>query len=83
MFGGRLGIPEILLIMILLLVPNILLILAWWRIFTKAGHPPVLALVMLIPFAKFLVLMWFAFTDWPVQKRPTLNAQNVDALRPE
>jgi hypothetical protein len=30
--------------------------------------------LMLIPFARVPLLMWFAYTDWPNQKLPTINA---------
>jgi hypothetical protein len=73
MFGGRLGIPEILLIMILLLVPNILLILAWWRIFTKAGHPGVIGVAMAIPVLNLGILLWFAFSKWPIENQAPVS----------
>jgi hypothetical protein len=38
MFGGRLGVPELLLIFIVFSVCTVPMGVAWWRIFTKAGH---------------------------------------------
>jgi hypothetical protein len=77
MFGGRVGVPELLLLMILLFIFGgavAAAIAAWWRIFAKAGHPGALGLLMMIPGVNFVVLLWFAFSDWPIQKSPTLHA---------
>ncbi len=35
------------------------------RIVTKAGFPPLLAILMLIPVANLIFLWWFAFAEWP------------------
>jgi hypothetical protein len=70
MFGGRLGIPELLLLIVLSALycwPWILGIPAWWRIFTKAGHPGALSLTMLIPMVNLVMLLWFAFSRWPIE----------------
>ena len=40
----------------------------WYRIFSKAGFNGFLALLMLIPLVNFIVLLYFAFAEWPVQK---------------
>jgi len=39
------------------------------EIFTKAGHPGALGLAMLIPLVSFFVFLWFAFSDWPIEKK--------------
>ena len=53
-----------------------------WRIFSKAGYPGALALVnlgLIVPLLNFLVAIallviwiWFAFSEWPVEKRAKL-----------
>jgi len=68
MFGGKIGIPE-LLVMLVLFALFPLVVAAWWRIFSKAGHPGALSLTMLVPLISFFVFLWFAFSDWPIQKR--------------
>jgi hypothetical protein len=71
MFGGKLGIPELLILLVLLLLtsgPWFLGVPAWWRIFTKAGHPGALSLTMLIPMVNFGILFWFAFSRWPIEE---------------
>ncbi len=35
------------------------------RIVAKAGFPPLLAILMLIPVANLIFLWWFAFAEWP------------------
>jgi len=50
-----------------------------WRIFSKAGFPGALGLVwialgipilnLLAGLAIFIIWIWFAFAEWPVQKK--------------
>jgi hypothetical protein len=68
MFGGRLGITELLLLLVLLSPVWVLVIVAWWRIFSRAGHQGILGLMMVIPVLRFIVLLWFAFSEWPIEK---------------
>jgi hypothetical protein len=51
-------------------------IFVWWRIFSKAGYPGALSLIFLagiIPLIGPLIclglIIWFAFVEWPVQKK--------------
>jgi hypothetical protein len=64
-----LGIPELLILFIIFLPAIILSIAAWWRIPSKAGHPGILSLAMLVPVVSFLVFLWFAFTAWPIEAK--------------
>lgn len=41
------------------------LVVGWWRIFSKAGYPPALALLMLVPIVNFIMFCIFAFGKWP------------------
>ena len=43
-------------------------LLAWWRIFARAGLPSALALLMLLP--PFAVCLWvfLAFAPWPARR---------------
>jgi len=45
-------------------------VIAWAKIFFKAGyrHPVALALLMLIPIANFVLLCLLAFSKWPIQR---------------
>lgn len=71
MFGGKIGMTELLVLLGLLLVvlPIIVLaIVAWARIFSKAGYSRWLCITMLIPVANLCVLFWFAFSTWPTEQ---------------
>jgi energy-converting hydrogenase Eha subunit B len=56
-----------------------LIVYLQWRIFAKAGHSGALALISLslfVPFLNFIgalavlgLWIWFAFTEWPVEKK--------------
>jgi len=59
------GLPELLVVAFVLcfcLVP-------FWKIFEKAGYPGVLGLLMAVPFVNFVVLLFLAFSDWPVLRQ--------------
>jgi hypothetical protein len=68
MVAGNLGLPEWLVGLILLFIVP-LVIVAWWRIFSKAGHPGAISLALLVPAVGFFVFLWFAFSDWPIEKK--------------
>lgn len=68
MFGGRLGIPELLVLMVFLWGPLMIVVIpAWWRIFTKAGYPGPLSLAMIVPIVGLVLLLWFASSTWPIE----------------
>ena len=46
----------------------VLTVVAYWRIATKAGYNGVLSLLMLVPLANIILLIYFAFTDWPIEQ---------------
>jgi uncharacterized RDD family membrane protein YckC len=72
MFGGKIGVPELLILFMLLCFFPVV-IAAWWRIFSKAGHPGPLGLAMLIPGVNLAVFLWFAFSTWPIEKPAKQN----------
>lgn len=47
-----------------------LVIIPFWRIFTKAGYSGWLSLLMVIPLVNLFALYFLAFSDWP-QRRGT------------
>lgn len=53
--GGPLG----------LIIVALLVIIPFWMIFSKAGYPGVLSLLMLIPLINLFLLYFLAFSDWP------------------
>lgn len=45
-----------------------LLVLPFWRIFSKAGYPGIMALLVFVPGVNLILLYWFAFADWPAAR---------------
>jgi hypothetical protein len=39
-----------------------------WKIASKAGYNGALSLLMLLPFANFVVLLIFALSEWPIER---------------
>lgn len=43
-------------------------IFVFWKIFSKSGNPGALSLLMLIPIVNLGLLIWFAFSEWPIER---------------
>ncbi len=43
-------------------------IIVQWRIASKAGYNGALSLLMLVPFVNIVVLLVFAFSEWPIER---------------
>ncbi len=48
---------------------TILMVVAYWKICEKAGFPGPLSLLMLIPVANFILVLYIAFAEWPALKQ--------------
>ena len=59
------GFFEMLIILSIALVINVLPLIAFWQICTKAGFPGPLALLMLVPIGNLVLLFYVAFAPWP------------------
>ena len=46
-----------------------LIIIPFWKIFSKAGFSPWLSLLMGLPLINLIVLFYFAFSKWPIHKQ--------------
>jgi hypothetical protein len=57
------GFPELL---VLLVVRVVFGLLPFWKIFSKAGYPGVMAFTMFVPIVNLIVLFYLAFAEWPV-----------------
>ena len=67
---GNIGVPEILLILLAVVIVGIIFVLVpYWRIFRKAGFPPALSILMIVPLVNIAMLYFLAFTDWPALKQ--------------
>jgi hypothetical protein len=65
------GLPELLVICTVALF----FVWPWSKIFSKAGYPGWLSVLMLIPLLNIVLIFWFAFSDWPNLNRNTkINA---------
>jgi len=45
-----------------------------WRIVAKTGNSGALVLLFLVPFVNIAMLAYFAFSEWPIERR--LKAMN-------
>ncbi len=55
----------------------------WWRIFSKAGFPGAIGLLMFIPVANLIMPIFLAFSDWPIHRNPSMaGAQRPPASLP-
>jgi hypothetical protein len=48
------------------LVIMIVFIAAYWQMFKKAGYSGALSLLLLVPLANVVLILWFGFSEWPV-----------------
>lgn len=57
-------------IMAIIIIALIVLQLAInWRIAAKAGYEGALSLLMLVPLLNLVIILIFAFSEWPIEKR--------------
>jgi hypothetical protein len=53
-----------------LIIVGLIIVLPFWKIFTKAGFPGPLAILVIIPFVNILMIFFLAFAEWPALKGP-------------
>ena len=53
------GLPELLFLLGVGVIP-------FWKIFSKAGYPGAMGLIMLVPFLNLIMLFYLGFAEWPV-----------------
>ncbi len=56
-------------LIVLLVVPVFFIILPFWRIFSKAGMPGPLSLLMVVPFVNLAMLYFLAYVPWKSEQR--------------
>ena len=59
------GAIEIILVLVFSIFIYILPVIAFWKICSKAGFPGALGLLMIIPIANIILLLYLAFAEWP------------------
>ena len=62
---STLGLPELLL---MLVVPLVIFGLPFYKIFSKAGYSGILGLTLIVPLVNIIMLLFLAFSEWPVLK---------------
>jgi hypothetical protein len=55
---GSFGAPMILVVVLAVILP-------FWFIFSKAGYPKWLSLLMVVPLVNVILLYFLAFSKWP------------------
>lgn len=73
MIGFKLSIPAFLVLLCIIAVFAV----AWARIFSKAGFSGALCLLMFIPIANVITLLWFAFSEWPIERQARGTSQTA------
>ena len=48
-----------------LIIVGLIIVLPFWKIFTKAGFPGPLAVLMIVPLVNILMIFFLAFAEWP------------------
>lgn len=76
----RHGVPLVggcfvLFVILVSLITTALMTWAYCRIFSKAGYPWALGLLMLVPIANIIMPFVLAFGDWPIHKELRLLRQ--------
>ncbi|HWZ81419.1 MAG TPA: hypothetical protein VNW47_02280 [Terriglobales bacterium] len=54
---------------IALVVSMMFAFLVFGKIYAKAGYPRWYGLLMAIPFVNLALLVWFAYTPWPIETK--------------
>ena len=57
---------------------GIILIIPFWKIFSKAGFFAPFSLLMAVPVVNVLLLYYVAFAKWPVMKKTVLSKDKYD-----
>ena len=52
--------------LIIIVIVTLAVVVAFWRIFAKAGFPGALSLLMFIPIVNVVMIFFLAFAEWPV-----------------
>lgn len=60
----RFGTPELIAVLVIVLF----VLVVWGQIFYKAGHSRWLALLICVPVVNLIVVLWLAFSKWPIER---------------
>jgi len=62
------GIGMLVFVVFVILISGVLALLIWWKIFSKAGWPGALSLLLLVPIVNIIIPFYVAFATWPIQR---------------
>ena len=62
----NLGMPEVMLIFMVVLFSGVVYVIPAWMIFKKAGFNPALGLLAVVPVVNLVMLYYVAFAPWPI-----------------
>jgi len=68
--------------MIVCLALLVLSLVINWKIAEKAGYQGITSLLMLIPLVNIVVLLYFAFTEWPITRELREARGGAGGLQP-
>jgi hypothetical protein len=60
---------ELVIVTLIAAVTALIVVMPFWKICGKAGFPPALSLLMLVPLAQVILPFYIAFADWPALRR--------------
>ena len=65
---AALGIVMMLVMVFFGLAFLVLFVYLQWRTVAKSGHPGALSLLWLVPLVNIVMPIWFAFSEWPIER---------------
>jgi len=68
MLGGAFVLVFVLVFVFVGLAMTAVGIIAWWKIFSKAGYSGAMGLLMLVPIVNFIMILVLAFGQWPIHR---------------
>ena len=57
-------------IIVLYIATGLVMLVAWWRIYDRAGLGGAYSLLLLVPVVNIFVLLYLAYGDWPALRKP-------------
>ena len=52
------------------IIIGLIIVVPFWKIFTKAGFTSALSILMIIPIVNLIMIYYLALAEWPALKRP-------------
>jgi hypothetical protein len=70
--GGRImfgiGAPEVFVLLFIGVITGVLVVLPFWKIFSKAGFSGWCSLSQFVPILNVIALFYLAFAEWPIHR---------------